>query len=408
MRSIGRALASYDGEAPGGGWPLGRGTLGARMTTHGTSHARDAFAERLAARPLLVDGAMGTLLYSRGVPQRASLTELVLDRPELVERDPPRVHRRGRGRHRDRLVRRRPRPSRAARPRASDARGEPTRRAAGARGARGERPRRARRGVRRPGGLAPAWATAPDRRGRRRDERAGRGPARRRHRRRLPRDRRRSRAPPRVGRGRAAALRPPGRRLDDVRRGPRGRGRQHSRGGRGRARRRRCRRARGQLRVWPEHVPRGARSHGRCRRRSTPVDHAQRRAAEPRGGHVRLRGGTGVLRRGGADVPARRRAPDRGLLRDDTRPHRGDAPGARPGGGTRAWDRGRLRRGRCRRPRRDGAGPGRADRPPSPRRPTRRRRAGSRGPWPRAASSSASRSTHRVRCSSSARSRPRA
>ena len=53
------------------------------MTTHGTSHARDAFAERLAARPLLVDGAMGTLLFSRGVPQRASLTELVLDRPEL-------------------------------------------------------------------------------------------------------------------------------------------------------------------------------------------------------------------------------------------------------------------------------------------------------------------------------------
>jgi methionine synthase / methylenetetrahydrofolate reductase(NADPH) len=49
-----------------------------------TSHARDAFATRVALRPLLVDGAMGTLLYSRGVPQRASLTELVLDRPELV------------------------------------------------------------------------------------------------------------------------------------------------------------------------------------------------------------------------------------------------------------------------------------------------------------------------------------
>jgi homocysteine S-methyltransferase len=54
------------------------------MTTQATSHARDAFAARLAARPLLVDGAMGTLLYSRGTPQRASLTELVLDRPELV------------------------------------------------------------------------------------------------------------------------------------------------------------------------------------------------------------------------------------------------------------------------------------------------------------------------------------
>ena len=49
-----------------------------------TSHARRSFAERLAARPLLLDGAMGTLLFSRGVPQRASLDELVLSRPELV------------------------------------------------------------------------------------------------------------------------------------------------------------------------------------------------------------------------------------------------------------------------------------------------------------------------------------
>ena len=49
-----------------------------------TSHARRSFAARLAARPLLLDGAMGTLLFSRGVPQRASLDELVLSRPELV------------------------------------------------------------------------------------------------------------------------------------------------------------------------------------------------------------------------------------------------------------------------------------------------------------------------------------
>ncbi len=48
------------------------------------SHARRAFAERLAARPLLIDGAMGTLLYSRGIPQRASLDELVLSRPDMV------------------------------------------------------------------------------------------------------------------------------------------------------------------------------------------------------------------------------------------------------------------------------------------------------------------------------------
>jgi homocysteine S-methyltransferase len=49
-----------------------------------SSHARGAFAARLAQRPLLLDGAMGTLLFSRGIPQRASLDELVLTRPEVV------------------------------------------------------------------------------------------------------------------------------------------------------------------------------------------------------------------------------------------------------------------------------------------------------------------------------------
>ena len=39
---------------------------------------------RLRRRPLLFDGAMGTLLYSHGVPQRACLDELVLTRPELI------------------------------------------------------------------------------------------------------------------------------------------------------------------------------------------------------------------------------------------------------------------------------------------------------------------------------------
>ncbi|MDO8483554.1 MAG: bifunctional homocysteine S-methyltransferase/methylenetetrahydrofolate reductase [Candidatus Limnocylindrales bacterium] len=45
---------------------------------------RDRFRTRLAAGPLLADGAMGTLLYSRGVPQRANLDELVASRPDLV------------------------------------------------------------------------------------------------------------------------------------------------------------------------------------------------------------------------------------------------------------------------------------------------------------------------------------
>ncbi len=52
--------------------------------TSSTPHARRAFAERIATRPLLLDGAMGTLLFSRGTPQRASLDELVLSRPDVV------------------------------------------------------------------------------------------------------------------------------------------------------------------------------------------------------------------------------------------------------------------------------------------------------------------------------------
>ena len=45
---------------------------------------RQRFRARLAARPMLVDGGMGTLLFSRGVPQRACLEELVTSHPEMV------------------------------------------------------------------------------------------------------------------------------------------------------------------------------------------------------------------------------------------------------------------------------------------------------------------------------------
>jgi homocysteine S-methyltransferase len=48
------------------------------------SLARDRFAARLAATPLLADGGMGTLLFSRGIPQRACLDELAVTRPDLV------------------------------------------------------------------------------------------------------------------------------------------------------------------------------------------------------------------------------------------------------------------------------------------------------------------------------------
>ena len=46
--------------------------------------ARTRLHERLAAGPLLADGAMGTLLFARGIPQRAVLDELVATRPELI------------------------------------------------------------------------------------------------------------------------------------------------------------------------------------------------------------------------------------------------------------------------------------------------------------------------------------
>jgi methionine synthase I (cobalamin-dependent)/5,10-methylenetetrahydrofolate reductase len=45
---------------------------------------RERFAERLALAPLLADGGMGTLLFSRGLPQRACLDELATTRPDLI------------------------------------------------------------------------------------------------------------------------------------------------------------------------------------------------------------------------------------------------------------------------------------------------------------------------------------
>src|SRR5512137_2361873 len=48
------------------------------------SQPRARFAARLADRPLLADGGMGTLLFSRGIPQRACLDELATTRPDLV------------------------------------------------------------------------------------------------------------------------------------------------------------------------------------------------------------------------------------------------------------------------------------------------------------------------------------
>jgi methionine synthase / methylenetetrahydrofolate reductase(NADPH) len=47
-------------------------------------NAREQLRARLEQRPIVADGAFGTLLFSRGIPQRASLDELATTRPDLV------------------------------------------------------------------------------------------------------------------------------------------------------------------------------------------------------------------------------------------------------------------------------------------------------------------------------------
>jgi methionine synthase I (cobalamin-dependent)/5,10-methylenetetrahydrofolate reductase len=47
-------------------------------------NGRERFRRRLDSGPLLADGAMGTLLFAGGVPQRACLDELATTRPQLI------------------------------------------------------------------------------------------------------------------------------------------------------------------------------------------------------------------------------------------------------------------------------------------------------------------------------------
>ena len=56
----------------------------AAARTPGALTERERFRMLLRRRPLLFDGAMGTLLYSRGIPQRACLDEIVLTHPDVV------------------------------------------------------------------------------------------------------------------------------------------------------------------------------------------------------------------------------------------------------------------------------------------------------------------------------------
>jgi methionine synthase I (cobalamin-dependent)/5,10-methylenetetrahydrofolate reductase len=63
------------------------GLVAAETSASGTPGAltdRERFRLGLRGRPMLFDGAMGTLLYSRGVPQRSCLEEVVLIHPDVV------------------------------------------------------------------------------------------------------------------------------------------------------------------------------------------------------------------------------------------------------------------------------------------------------------------------------------
>jgi methionine synthase / methylenetetrahydrofolate reductase(NADPH) len=64
--------------------PAGSGVTSGASAGGTAGDARARFRDRLAAGPLLADGATGTLLFSRGIPQRAVLDELVASRPDLI------------------------------------------------------------------------------------------------------------------------------------------------------------------------------------------------------------------------------------------------------------------------------------------------------------------------------------
>ena len=67
---------------PGGG--AARRSAGRVWAAPQPGSPRVRLSRRLQAGPLLADGGMGTLLYGRGVPQRACLEELARTRPDLV------------------------------------------------------------------------------------------------------------------------------------------------------------------------------------------------------------------------------------------------------------------------------------------------------------------------------------
>ena len=105
---------------------------------------RPTLAQAIASGPLLLDGAMGSLLYERGVLHTRSYDELNLSQPELIRTVHADYVARGRGADRDQHVRRQPDRARAPRPRRSGGRDQPRRRRARALGGGRARVRRGR------------------------------------------------------------------------------------------------------------------------------------------------------------------------------------------------------------------------------------------------------------------------
>ena len=316
---------------------------------HGGS-PRQRFRSRLAARPLLVDGGLGTLLFSRGVPQRACLEELVTTHPEMVgaahreylEAGAELIETLSFGANRDAW---RPGVSRARSPTSTGApHGSPAKRAKSVAATRSS--------VARSGHWVADARRAADRgrRGAGRLPRADRRPARGRRGPDRPRDLLGPGAA-RAGGGRGSPrVGPPGHRLADIRRGARAGRRQQPGRGRGDPRPGGSRRDRRQLRSRPGGLSRRARGDGRPRRwRPRAVDHAQRRPVAAARGPVRLRRQRRVFRHGDAPSSRGRRPDRRRLLRHDARAHRRDAGRARRGGGGLPGGRARVDRDGARR-----------------------------------------------------------
>ena len=301
------------------------------------------FLAALSDRVLVCDGAMGTMLYGKGVFINRCFESLNLSDPDMV-RDVHRQYLRagadvietntfGANRMKLRAFGLGNRVAELNEAAARLAREVRDRRTAGG-GVRGRRHRAARRARR---------ALGQDRRRRSRGPvpRAGRGAARGRRRSVHARDLPRSQRDRRRDRGRPRGLRPADRRADDHR-GRRQQPRRHAAGavrtGPGRARRRR---RRPQLQRGPGADARDHRADGGGRRRAARGPAQRRQAARHRGPQPLpvLARVHGLLR---AALRRQRRAARRRLLRHHARAHPADSPGGE-GDGARTGAAGRRR-----------------------------------------------------------------